>query len=64
VLLLFVATVIGRLALATGYLRCDADRLVWRSVLVTHHVPWERVAAIETTLAGRPIPRRRRGTGA
>jgi len=50
VLLLFVATVIGRLAVATEYLRCDADGLVWRSVLVTHHVPWERVAAIETAL--------------
>lgn len=50
VVVLFVVTVICRIAVATEYLRCDVDGLTWRSVLVTRHVPWTQVAAIETTV--------------
>lgn len=46
----FAAAVGWRVAIATEYVRCDVDGLVWRSVFVTRHVPWERVAAIETTV--------------
>jgi hypothetical protein len=46
----FAAALTWRIAIATEYVHCDADGLAWRSVFLSHHVPWQRVAAVETAV--------------
>ncbi len=44
--LLGVACLAWRIAIATEWVRCDSDGVSWRSMLAVHSVPWEQVAGV------------------
>ena len=41
-----------RLAIATAWVKCDDVGVSWRSLFVTHHLPWDQVASMTIGMKG------------